>query len=210
MSGSSLRATTAVGLLLTLGVACGASEPTGPPREIVVFLGDSLVFEGDWQEAFPDVGVVNLGVRGDTVMDVTARLDQLSELRVHVEKLFLLIGSNDARLKLPARDLAARYAFLVSRLRQRLPDTQIHLMTLPPVGTGRTEIVLTLNETIRETAASHQLVYIDLYPRFVDPDGLLRGEYTPDGLHLNDAGYEAWVTLVAPYVNGHARAQSDS
>ena len=202
---SSLRAAAAVGLLLILSVACGESEPAGPPREIVVFLGDSLVFEGDWQEAFPDVAVVNLGVRGDTVTDLAARLDLLADPRVRVAKLFLLIGTNDARLRLPGHPLAGRYALLVNRLRQMLPDTGIHLMSLPPLTADRSEIVLALNDAIRETAALHQLEHIDLYPRFAAEDGSLRGEYTVDGIHLNDAGYGVWMELVAPYVNGDAQ-----
>jgi lysophospholipase L1-like esterase len=192
-----------------LSVACGESEPAGPPREIVVFLGDSLIFEGDWQKAFPNVAVVNLGVRGDTVTDLAARLDQLADPRVHVAKLFLLIGTNDARLRLPGRPLAGRYALLVNRLRRMLPDTRIHLMSLPPLAADRSEIVLTLNDAIRETAALHQLAHIDLYPRFAAEDGSLRGEYSVDGIHLNDAGYELWVRLVTPYVNGDARERTD-
>lgn len=207
MVGSSLRAAAAAGLLVMLSVACGDSKPAGPPREIVVFLGDSLVFGGPWLEAFPDVAVVNLGVRGDTVLDVADRLDELANPSVRVAKLFLLIGTNDARLRLPGRELAGRYTFMVNRLLQMLPDARFYLMSLPPCGADRSEIVLTLNDAVRETAALQQFPLIDLYPQFAAADGSLRAEYTVDGIHLNDAGYELWVELVEPYVNGSATEQ---
>lgn len=192
-----------------LSVACGDSAPAGPPQDIVVFLGDSLIYGGAWREAFPDVEVVNLGVRGDTVLGVAARLDELTNPRVRVVKLFLLIGTNDALLWLPGHELAGRHAFLVNRLLQLSPDTNLYLMTLPPCGADRSEIVLALNDAIRETAAVQQFPLIDLYPRFAATDGSLRDEYSLDGIHLNDAGYALWVELVAPYVNGDANERTD-
>ena len=199
----SLRASAAAGLVLLLGVACGGSE-TGLPRDVVVFLGDSLIHDGAWQKAFPDVAVVNLGVKGDTVMDVAARLDELNDPRLRVVKLFLLIGTNDARHRMPSRQLAGHYSLLLRLLREILPETRIYLMSLPPCGAKHREIVLALNQRIREAAAFHGLTHICLYPEFVAADGSLREAYGIDGIHLSDAGYQRWVELIAPYVNGDA------
>jgi len=207
MSGSSLRAAIAAGLLLVLGTACGESLPAGPPPDIVVFLGDSLIYGGAWREAFPDVDVVNLGVRGDTIFDVSARLDELRNPRVHVAKILLLIGTNDALLRLPGHELAGRHTFLVNRLREVVPDATLVLMTLPPCGADRGQIVRTANDAIRETAAANQLALVDLYPRFAAADGSLREEYSLDGIHLNEAGYALWSEMLAPYVRGDAGAQ---
>jgi lysophospholipase L1-like esterase len=203
ISEPSLRTALGVVLLLLLSLACGASAPDAP-RDVVVFLGDSLVDDGPWKEAFPDVEVVNLGVGGDRVMDVFARLDELADPRMHVVQLFLLIGTNDARDQLPGRELAGRYLFLVRRLREMLPDARVHLMTLPPCGPHRNAIVLTLNDAIREAAVVQQLPHTDLYPEFATADGSLREEYGLDGVHLNEAGYARWVELIAPHVNGDA------
>jgi lysophospholipase L1-like esterase len=203
ISETSLRTALGAALLLLVGLACGASAPE-PPRDVVVFLGDSLVDDGPWKEAFPDVELVNLGVGGDRVMDVFARLDELADPRMHVVKLFLLIGTNDARDQMPGRELAGRYLLLVRRLREMLPDARIHLITLPPCGPHRNEIVLTLNDAIREAAAAQQLSHTDLYPEFATADGSLRAEYDLDGVHLNKAGYRRWVELIAPHVNGDA------
>lgn len=34
--------------------------------------------------------------------------------------------------------------------------------------------------------------YIDLHRLVTDSEGKLKAECTPDGLHLNDAGYAIW------------------
>jgi len=209
ISQTSLRTALGATFLLLVGLACGVSAPE-PPRDVVVFLGDSLVDDGPWKEAFPNVEVLNLGVGGDRVMDVFARLDELADPGLHVVKLFLLIGTNDARDQLPGRELAGRYLFLVRELREMLPDARIHLMTLPPCGPHRNEIVLTLNDAIREAAAVEQLPHTDLYPEFATADGSLREEYDIDGVHLNEAGYARWVELIAPHVNGDAAEGGDA
>ena len=42
--------------------------------------------------------------------------------------------------------------------------------------------------------------YIDRWPRLADEAGQLRTAYTQDMLHLNGAGYAAWVEELRPRV----------
>jgi lysophospholipase L1-like esterase len=37
---------------------------------------------------------------------------------------------------------------------------------------------------------------MDVYKAFADDNGLLRKDYSRDGLHLNDTGYHTWAKLV--------------
>jgi lysophospholipase L1-like esterase len=61
----------------------------------------------------------------------------------------------------------------------------------PPMTPGRPpESIRTLNQWIREFAASHKLGFLDYYSATVDAQGFLRAELTQDGLHPTAKGYE--------------------
>jgi lysophospholipase L1-like esterase len=53
------------------------------------------------------------------------------------------------------------------------------------------------NRHLRQFAATVHAQYLDLWPALADGDAL-RGDYTDDGLHLNAAGYEAWLGELRP------------
>ncbi|MGO4402640.1 hypothetical protein AB4Z10_00070 [Bosea sp. RAF48] len=42
--------------------------------------------------------------------------------------------------------------------------------------------------------------WVDLTPVLIDKFGLLENEKTYDGIHLNAAGYRAWVEVIRPLV----------
>lgn len=45
--------------------------------------------------------------------------------------------------------------------------------------------------------------YIDLVPAFSGLDGRLPTQYTRDGLHLNNAGYQLWREQIKPIIWGY-------
>ncbi|MGS2810751.1 hypothetical protein [Nocardia sp. MW-W600-9] len=47
---------------------------------------------------------------------------------------------------------------------------------------------------------SHVAVYVDLWSALADETGSLRPEFTRDRLHLNGAGYTAWVDVPRPHI----------
>ena len=49
-------------------------------------------------------------------------------------------------------------------------------------------------------ASTYDATYIDLYNELVDEDGLLRLEYTVDGLHLSDEGYMKVSDVLINYI----------
>lgn len=65
------------------------------------FFGDSRVIGADWYSAYPDSKVVNLGIGGDKVGNLLARMCQISTLAENgrLECVFLAIGGNDCMSK---------------------------------------------------------------------------------------------------------------
>lgn len=62
--------------------------------------------------------------------------------------------------------------------------------------------IAVLNGRYRALAKEHDATYLDLWPALSDGNGALRPDFSLDKLHLNGAGYRAWVGELGPYVRG--------
>jgi len=57
-------------------------------------------------------------------------------------------------------------------------------------------MVRLLNQNIQETAKKYFVEYLDLTMAFIDSKQELNTEYTKDGIHLNDKGYQVWFDCI--------------
>jgi lysophospholipase L1-like esterase len=177
-----------------------SAEPVQPGA--IVFLGDSLVAGGRWEQVWPGPSpapVLNRGIAGDTMDGVLGRLDEA--LRHRPRALFVMAGINDLRFEeRPPEWLAGKFRELVERARAASPDTSIHLMALLPVwGEGNAQ-VRAVNVQLAALAAAESVQLIDLGPLVADASGELDRELSFDGVHLRAAGYAKWREAVRPLV----------
>ncbi len=47
-----------------------------------------------------------------------------------------------------------------------------------------------INKKLRKYCSVNNIKYIDMYPILIDKNGNLRLEYTKEGLHINEKGYQ--------------------
>ncbi len=173
----------------------------------VVFYGDSLTAGGAWGEWFPYYTCINLGVVGDTVDGLTSRIQQVEMLEP--TKCFLLIGINDLNYGTPVHMTLGYYETLLQKLAQleESMGVTIYVISVLPVREGEMAYATTnaqvreLNVGISAMADRYGMTYIDLHSHFADENGMLRIEYSFDGLHINEQGYALWQELIAPYVD---------
>lgn len=174
----------------------------------IVFLGNSITDGGEFQELLGRSDVKNRGIRSDVIDGVRKRLNQIT--RWHPRKIFLLIGINDISHGLTVKQLATRYESLVKDIRTQSPDTKLYVQSVMPINNsfgryrnlkGREGVIAPLNAELKKIAERNGARYIELGPALRDKSGHLRRDYTFDGLHLNGAGYKAWMKVVAPYVD---------
>jgi lysophospholipase L1-like esterase len=52
-----------------------------------------------------------------------------------------------------------------------------------------------LNEWLRDYCAKNSLVYLDYFSAVLDQQGLLKRDFSDDGLHPNAAGYKIMAPL---------------
>lgn len=169
----------------------------GVPERRVVFLGDSITEFGNWDEWFPDRPVLNRGVAGETSDQVLNRLETAVDEPLAV---FLLIGTNDLTAAVPEDRIVANVRAILAGIEQRAPGAPVVVQSVMPRTLPYRGEIGSLNRRYQDlvAAAGPHVRYLDLWPALATPDGRLRPEYTVDDLHLDGAGYRAWVDLLRP------------
>lgn len=176
----------------------------------IVFLGDSITDGGAWEELLPGVPLKNRGINADDTLGVLKRLDDI--LHAKPLAIFLLIGTND----LPwwtyrkDRDILKTYDEILARCVEVSPHTTVYVQSLLPRGRAYAQRIKKLNVELEALAARHAYVFINLYPAFVDANGMLRAELTNDRLHLMSEGYAIWVSIIKPLVDELLKLKSSS
>lgn len=168
------------------------------PEGRVLFLGDSLTEQGLWHEWFPELPTLNRGISGDTVGEVRARLDSAVHAPVAIS---LLVGTNDLSGIGRSRDvtaIAAEFRELVEELRRRAPEARLVVNSVTPRKATFADQVRALNHEYAAIARDADATWLDLWPVLSDGAGSLRAQFTGDSLHLNGAGYAAWVEVLRP------------
>ena len=162
----------------------------------IIFLGNSITAGTDWNELLQLKNVRNRGISGDITYGVLQRLDEVIEGAP--AKVFILIGINDISRNIPDSLIIDNYKKMINRIQAGSPKTKIYLHTLMPVNNtftqfknhyNKDEHIAAVNTALKRMALEYKVNLIDLHTHFKDSEGKLIKEYTPDGLHLNAAGY---------------------
>jgi lysophospholipase L1-like esterase len=164
-----------------------------------VFLGDSITEAGRWTEWFPELETVNMGIAGETTDDVVARLPEVID--ADPGTVVVLVGTNDiGRRRRSPEYIGRNIETILVELRKHLPHARIILQSVMPRTKDVSRSVHEINVHIRQFAAvaTARAEWLDLWPVLADPEGSLSTKYSDDGLHLNEAGYQAWVEALRP------------
>ena len=68
------------------------------------------------------------------------------------------------------------------------------------VGIRSNETIQNINAQLQEYCNEKDLTYIDLYAKLQDEQGNLQTQYTVDGLHLSDMGYQVVAEVLQEYL----------
>lgn len=174
----------------------------------IIMLGNSITDGGEWSELFGDLRVKNRGISGDITEGVLSRLSSIVKGRP--AKVFMLIGINDLSRGYTPDSITARIFRIVDTIRTGSPRTQVYVQSILPLNPSFNKFqdhmphaaeVPVINARLASEADARGYTFIDLYPAFVNSEGLLDPAYTNDGLHLLGAGYLRWRDLISPYID---------
>ncbi|MEO1436262.1 MAG: GDSL-type esterase/lipase family protein, partial [Bacteroidota bacterium] len=144
-------------------------------------------------------------VLGDVTDGVLNRLDEITHYKPAT--LFLLIGINDLfnlyyQKQIPSTDyIAQNIVKITQRIHEQSPKTKVYVQTvLPTAEAYMAEYINAVNAGLKRQEASAHYELIPLFDAFVGEDGLIKPEFTSDGTHLNEAGYQHWVAILKNYL----------
>tara|TARA_B100000900_G_scaffold342757_1_gene306272 strand:- start:137 stop:778 length:642 start_codon:yes stop_codon:yes gene_type:complete len=175
----------------------------GPPQENekrVVFMGDSIT-EG-WSQLYPSYfekrSYINRGIGGQTTPQMLIRFKQ-DVLDLMPTVVVILAGTNDiagntgpSNVKMITDNifsmatLATAYGIQVV-LSSVLP---VFRYDWSPEIVDPPSTINAINKCLKEYAEPNGLYYLDYFSEMVDDRRGLKKEYTPDGVHPNEKGYE--------------------
>lgn len=179
----------------------------------IVFVGDSLTDGYKLDEHYADLDsmVYNRGIGGDTTQGVLGRID-VSILDINPSKVVLLIGANDINAGQEVDSVVKNYSEIVSKIKNKLPETKLYCVSLLPQNDDiemygdfdakkHVDAIMKVNEKIKEIVEENEnTIYIDLFSLLKDENNMLIKEYSPDGLHLNEKGYDIWTSAVKEHL----------
>lgn len=168
----------------------------------LIFIGDSIIEYYPLQELLQtDKTLINRGIRGYKTDLLLENLDA-HLFGQALDKVFLLIGTNDIGKEMPQDQTLANLEAVIQTISRDYPLAQIQLLSVLPVNEDpsyqgtvyvRTNAkIQALNQAYQDLAAAYfNVSFLPVYDCLADQQGQLRQEYTTDGLHLTIAGYAA-------------------
>ncbi len=168
----------------------------------IVFFGDSITRNSDFRSFFPHKKIVNLATPGDSILDITERVDGVAA--VSPEQVFVLGGINGLR----DYNVAIRvqeYRDLLKKLRDAVPNATIYVQSVLPISTEkqkeicRNQTIIAFNEELEKLCDGQDIVFIDLFSLY-QKDGSLDPKHSNDGVHLVKESYDIWANTVKAYI----------
>jgi lysophospholipase L1-like esterase len=187
-----------------LAAFAAADVKQAPPSGGVLFVGSSSIRLWDNLESdFDDARVVKRGFGGSRLSDCVRHLDRLV-INYRPRLVMLYAGDNDLAEGGMPQTILDRFKEFTQGVHRRLPDTRVAFISIKPSPARRALIsrARAANQLVREYADAHPGVeYIDVFTPMLGADGSPRRDlFRTDDLHLNEAGYALWRSLIRPFV----------
>lgn len=177
--------------------------------------GETLFVGSSLMEQFPinellmdrniDMTIYNRGIGGYTTIDM---LDSMEEMVFGVEpsRIFINIGTNDISAPGYTLDsLMERYRSILTQIKDRLPEAKVYMMAYYPVNetdkvpdsewgrhmfdTRNNENIVLANQAVETLAKEMEYEYIDVSAGLRDERGMLKKEFTVEGVHMYANAY---------------------
>jgi len=166
----------------------------------VVMFGDSHTAGGNWGQLLGRNDIQNSGVGGFTTSHFVWILHD-KVLKYNPEICFIEGGGNDLSVGIP-------YTRIVNNITNIIDTLQKH--KIKPVlqsviySTDRNQNLRadSLNSMYQKIAKNKNIQYLDLNIKLTK-DGVLKNEFTIDGVHLKQHVYPIWASVVKQYLDLH-------
>ena len=181
-------------------------------KQNIVFVGDSITDYYDVKKYYKGLPVVNSGISGNKTYDI---LDNI-KTRIYdynPTKVFLMIGTNDLSHRTDEQ-IVTNITNIITGIKKNRKNAQIYVQSIYPVnprtdnaivkdwmvGKRDNERIKRINKLIKEACVEKDCKYINMYELLTDENGNLKLEYTVDGLHISEYGYQIITKKIMQYI----------
>lgn len=161
----------------------------------ILFLGDSITAEFDVKKYLPDFKINNKAVSGDITTE-TLRLVNSSLFKSNPNFVFLCIGTNDLARERSVEFIVENILEIIKKVKTYSPESIIILTSIFPTRDNQVrpnKKIIEINKKIGKTGNIYGYIFFNLHQYFTDSNGLLKTEFTNDGLHLTHFAYKEWA-----------------
>lgn len=176
----------------------------------LLFVGDSITHSWEsagkkvFDEFYKNRNTLNIGFSGDRTEQVIWRLQNGAVEGINPKLVVVMIGTNNTGHRMdPAADTALGIEFILSELKQRLPETKILLLGIFPRQDGDGKYQkrnAEINALIKDFSDNDKVTFLDIGDKFLNESGELTKDVMPDLLHPNAAAYRTWAEAMEPAI----------
>ncbi len=189
-----------------------------------LFTGSSLMEQFPIQELLMDAGmtqiIYNRGVGGFTTADMLQNMEE-QVFGTEPSRIFINIGTNDISdatrsFEEVLADMLQNYEKILAQIKDRLPEAEVYLMAYYPVNetdkpaagewaktmfaNRNNQNLPKANAAVEQLAAKFGYHYIDVNDGLTDERGMLKAEYTIEGVHMYANGYRVVLENLKKYL----------
>jgi lysophospholipase L1-like esterase len=162
----------------------------------LLFIGDSLLADFDWQERINHFEILNFGIPGETAQGLLNRLPSIEEQVVDPLIILIMTGTNN--LLMEDYNFSETIRQIVVSLSHWYPRAEIIINSLipPQIPWLNKDKIQVLNKTIEALSLQSGCCFLDMFAKFNAGSGLFR----EDGIHFTEKGYNLWARSILEYI----------
>lgn len=163
-----------------------------PPKCARIFVGSSTIKKWpNLETTFDDKPVVQRGVGGATIQEITYFFDELI-LSHSPSEIVFYAGENDLTFRIEPQEAFENFVDFMNIKSRKLGDVPVWFIgTKPsPMRFDQFFAQIEFDRKVKNLANDRaDLVFVDLTETFLSEEGKPKSVFQEDGLHLNDEGY---------------------
>ncbi|MBU0665200.1 MAG: hypothetical protein KJ990_11735 [Proteobacteria bacterium] len=162
----------------------------------LLFLGDSLLADFNWQERITHFEVLNLSVFGETAQGLLNRLPSIQEQVIDPHIILIMTGTNN--LLMEDYNFTDTIRQIVVSLSHCYPTAEVIINSLIPLQIpwlDRDEMKR-INSAMEALSLQSGCCFLNMYEKFSIGTGLFQA----DGIHFTEKGYNLWARSILEYI----------
>jgi lysophospholipase L1-like esterase len=183
----------------------------------LLFMGDSITDfwrnrgSNVWNTYYAPLHAANFGISADRTQHVLWRIEHGELDGIHPKVVVLMIGTNNTgkeqdhqTIRNTPPQVIEGVTAVVHEIQAKLPETKILLLAIFPRsqrGEPIRDEIKQINLSIAQLDDGKSVTFLDIGPKFLEPDGALSREIMPDLLHPSEKGYKIWAEAMQPTLN---------